>query len=227
MRNLINRRVLREENGFSLVEVLVTMTIMLVVLSALYSIFDMGLRIYSVGNNKVEAVENARLGLEKMAREIRAAYPYDKVNTTPDTHLFDPGTWTPTQIRFGNDLDGNWKVQCPNTSVPPECEIISYQVYQPVGSSTYALGRANTVAGTLQPVVEHVDYVSPTNTGLTFTYFKRDGTTEVPPGSTVLGLTEGDIGMVRIELRIKVHKGFKDATETLKTDVALMNRGDQ
>jgi prepilin-type N-terminal cleavage/methylation domain-containing protein len=75
MRGSVTRRLLREESGFTLVEVLVTMTIMIVVLSALYGIFDMGLRTFSFGNNKVEAVENARLGLEKMEREIRAAYP--------------------------------------------------------------------------------------------------------------------------------------------------------
>src|SRR5215213_8658476 len=218
MRGHANRRLLREENGFTLVEILVTMIIMIVVLFALYSVFDMGMRTFSFGNNKVEAVENARLGLEKMAREIRGAYPYDPGNTTtPDTHLFDSGTWTATQIKFGNDLDGNYKVQCPNTSDPPKCEIISYQVYQPAGSSTYSLGRANSVAGTLQPVIDNVDYVNPTDTGLKFTYFKSDGTTEVPPGGDATA--EKEIAMVRIELRIRVDKGFKDATQTLKTDV--------
>jgi hypothetical protein len=198
---------------------------MIVVLFALYGIFDMGMRTFSFGNNKVEAVENARLGLEKMAREIRGAYPYDQTNTTtPDTHLFDPGTWTDTQIKFGNDLDGNYKVQCPNTSTPPKCEIISYQVYQPdPDKPKYSLGRVNSVAGTLQPVIDNVDYVSPTNTGLKFTYFKSDGITEVPPGGDETA--QKQIAMVRIELRIKVDKGFKDATQTLKTDVALMNRG--
>jgi type II secretory pathway pseudopilin PulG len=221
----IDRRPLREEDGFTLVEILVTMIIMIVVLFALYGIFDMGLRTFSFGNNKVEALENARLGLEKMAREIRGAYPYDPGNTTtPDTHLFDLGTWTDTQIKFGNDLDGNYKIECPNTPPPPKCAIIPYQVYQPdPDKPTYSLGRTNSVAGTLQPVVDNVDYVSPTDTGLKFTYFKSDGTTEVPSGGDAVA--EKQIAMVRIELRIKVHKGFKDATQTLKTDVALMNRG--
>jgi prepilin-type N-terminal cleavage/methylation domain-containing protein len=223
MRAAVQRRFLREERGFTLVEVLVTMMIMLVVLFALYNIFDMGLKVFSVGNNKVEATENARLGLEKMEREIRAAYPYDKGNsTTPDTHLFDAGTWTDTQIKFGNDLDGNWKVECPNPS--GGCEIISYQVYQdgltPAGSPNYVLRRTNSTAGTPQPVVEHVDYVSPTNTGLKFRYFQRNGTTEVLPGGT-----EANIAMVRIELRIRVRSGYQDATQILTTDVGLRNRG--
>lgn len=219
MIKILSERTVREEEGFTFTEMMVTIIVMVLVLFALYSIFDMSLRTFAFGNDKVEAVENARVGLEKMEREIRGAYPYDKGNATPDTHLFDAGTWTETGIRFGNDLDGNLKVQCPNLA--GACEVISYQVYQPAGSSTYALGRANSVAGTLEPVVEYVDYVSPTNTGLSFRYFQRDGTTEVFPGGT-----EADIGMVRIELRIRVDNPMQDGTQTLTTDVALRNRGE-
>jgi prepilin-type N-terminal cleavage/methylation domain-containing protein len=216
-------RLLRNESGFTLVEVLITMMLMLVVLSALYSIFDMSLRVFSQGNNEVEATENARLGLEKMEREIRAAYPYDKgdnvLPTGTDSRLFESGMWTANEIKFGNDLDGSMAIECPNAA--GVCESISYRVYQPAGSTTYALGRSNSAAGTLQPVVEHVDYVSATNTGLTFNYFQRNGTTEVLPGGT-----EADIGMVRIELRIRVTSGVQDGTQTLTTDVALRNRGE-
>jgi Tfp pilus assembly protein PilW len=51
---------------------------MIVVLFALYNVFDMSIRVFSFGNDKLEAVENARLGLEKMERELRDAYPYNK-----------------------------------------------------------------------------------------------------------------------------------------------------
>ena len=216
----VRKRLWAQEQGFTLPEVLVTTIIMVVVLFALYGIFDMSLRSFAVGNDKVEALENARIGLEKMEREIRGAYPYNKGGG--DAHLFDTGTWTATQIRFGNELDGSRTIECPNAGVPPRCEIISYQVYQPAGSTTYALGRANSVAGTPEPVVEYVDYASPTDTGLRFRYFQRDGTTEILPGGN-----EAQIGMVRIELRIEVPNEFgNDATQTLTTDVALRNRGD-
>src|SRR5215218_5451234 len=65
----VSRRILRDEGGFTLPELLVTMVMMIVVLFALYSIFDMSIRVFSFGNDKTEAVENARLGMEKMARE--------------------------------------------------------------------------------------------------------------------------------------------------------------
>jgi len=208
-------RFLREESGFTLVEMMITTVIMIIMLFALYSIFDMSLRIVSFGNNKVEAVESARLGLDKMEREIRQAYAFDRANG----NMLRFETWTPTQIRFGNDLDGNGIIECPNTGTPPQCEKIGYQIYEtPAGSGNYALGRDNSSTGTtntvanLQPVVEHA-----TNTGLSFEYFEGDGTT--PAGS------ETDIGVVRIELTITVAKGLKDATQTLTTDVALRNRG--
>lgn len=106
----MRERVLREESGFTLTEVLVAMMMMTLVMFALYSIFDMSIRVFSFGNDKIEAVENARIGLSKMEREIRAAYPEDKAATPPEETLF----FTPTsanEITFGLDLDGDRKVQ--------------------------------------------------------------------------------------------------------------------
>jgi prepilin-type N-terminal cleavage/methylation domain-containing protein len=62
IRSDIRQRLLRDERGFTLVEMMVTIIIMIVVLSALYSIFDMSVRVFTFGSNKVEAMESARLG---------------------------------------------------------------------------------------------------------------------------------------------------------------------
>lgn len=97
-------RLLKEEGGFTLPEVLVTMVLMLTVMFALYSIFDMSLRVFSFGNDKTEAVENARIGLERMEREVRAAYPEDRANGK--NTLLRTGTDSDT-IVFGNDVNGN------------------------------------------------------------------------------------------------------------------------
>lgn len=208
----MSERLLRDEAGFTLAELMVTIMIMVTVMFALYSIFDMSIRVFSFGNDKIEATENARLGLEKMEREIRAAYPYSKAagNETVFTN------WTSNSVTFGNDLDGNRKLECPTPETPARCETITYDVYQPSGSTTYALGRINTSGGTRQPVVEFVDYVSASNTGLNFRYFQSNGTTEVVPG---VG-SESQIALVSIELRVKV----EGRTQTLTTDAALRNR---
>ena len=231
----VRERFLREERGFTLTEMMVTLVIWITVLFALYSIFDMSITAFRFGNNKVEAVESARLGLEKMEREIRQAYVLDR--SADPNKIFE--IWSPTEIRFGNDLDGfnhpPRKITCPNPA--GQCEKIGYRVYQPAGSTTYALGRDNTSTGTtntvanLRPVVEQVDYVSPTNTGLRFTYCQKLGVPDTVANDNCLtgfnvATSEANINMVRIQLRVRVEGGnIQDATQTLSTDVALRNRG--
>ena len=100
------RSVASDERGFTLAEVLVAMLMMLTVLFALYSIFDTSIRVFSFGNDKTEAVQNARLGLERMEREIRAAYPYDKAEGNEE--LFPNYFENPSDdITFANDTDGD------------------------------------------------------------------------------------------------------------------------
>jgi Tfp pilus assembly protein PilW len=217
VRSVLHKRLLREEKGFSLSEMMVTILIMIIVLFALFSIFDMSLNIYGFGNSKAEAMENARLGMEKMEREIRQAYAFDKGNpTTPDRRLFD--VWTATQITFGNDLDGDMKSgptagECPNID---DCELISYSLDDGTGS------LMRTSGGAPQPVVENVADVDGDGVALRFRYFQRDGTTEVLPGGN-----EALIGMVRIKVDVRVNSvARQDGTQILTTDVALRNRGD-
>jgi type II secretory pathway pseudopilin PulG len=202
-------KVLKQEGGFTLPEILVTMMLMIVVLFALYSIFDMSLRVFSFGNDKVEAVENARLGLERMEREIRAAYPYNKpagqdhllwASGYPETAALPPNN----QISFGNDLDGNRLIECPTSDVPPRCETITYQLSP---SAPHSLQRISSVGGSPEPVVE---FVQPG--GLSFTYLRSDGTTTAT--------SESQVAIVRLELSVDVD----GRTQTLATDVALRNR---
>lgn len=222
------KRLAKQEDGFTLPELMVTIMMMLLVLGALHSIFDMSLRVFSFGNDKVEAAENARIGLERMEREIRAAYPYDKAsNPVPSTPppLFEE--WTATTIKFGNELNGNRKIEC---VVGGTCETIRYGVYETGVPGRYALGRLNSATGSQQAVVEYMDFASPTDTGLSFKYFEvPDGggsLVEVIPG---LG-SEASIDVVRITVEVRILYGdpgstTDDRTQTLSTDVALRNRG--
>lgn len=213
------RRVELDESGFTLPETLVTIMIMIVVLFALYSIFDMSIRVFTYGNAKTEAVENARLGIEKMEREIRAAYPVDRAVDTSRYLFFSAnGTTssppkampTATQITFGNDLDGDGKVTCPNTA--NKCEYITYRQ----DGDTLVRVNAADSAGTGDPVVE---FIAPN--GLTFTYLKSDGsaltTSELgSPGNMKL------IAAVRMRLDVTTG-GTQPGTQTLTTEVELRN----
>ena len=91
MVNLARSRPWKEETGFTLVEVLVSAMMMIGVLFALYAIFDVSVRAFGYGGDRLEAVGNARLALGRMEREIRAAYPYDLTSDPPGDTCF----WTP------------------------------------------------------------------------------------------------------------------------------------
>lgn len=213
----MKRRLLAEEDGFTLPEVLVTMMLMIVVLFALYAVFDMSIRVFSFGNDKVEAVENARIGLARMEREIRAAYPYDKISAeSPDETLIQNFGSNPSgEITFGNDLNGNRIIEeCPTPDDTP-CEEITYRVYE-TGAGPYALGRANSDSEIVEPVVEFVDYNGSADTGVEFSYLKWDAAA----GDFVTAVNESEVELVRITLRVRVD----DTTQTLSTDVALRNR---
>jgi prepilin-type N-terminal cleavage/methylation domain-containing protein len=144
-----------QEDGFTLIEMMVTIAVMIVVMFALYSVFDMTVRVFMFANDKVEAVENARLGLERMEREIRAAYPYDK--PSGDEQLFD-GVGT-TRITFGNDRGIG------DRYIDQATEEIAYGLS--ATGPPYTLQRA-VGSGTPQPVVEYIGEFDDGTPGLRF-----------------------------------------------------------
>jgi len=224
MSSYARKRVVHEEAGFTLPEMLVTMMIMIIVLFALYSIFDMSIRVFSFGNDKVEATANARLGMERTEREIRAAYPVDRINGKQ--HVFfasgslDPATSTPTlpaqrSITFGNDMPPSG-VGSPDRKIDAS-EAITYELRHSNGSTCPTTGTEGVCtlvkregsSGTFQPVVE---FVVPN--GLTFEYLRSNL-------SPVTAADGTDIGIVRITLEVSVD----GVEQTLTTDVDLRNRG--
>jgi hypothetical protein len=226
MRSAARKRLVCEEAGFTLTEILVTTMIMIIVLFALYSIFDMGLRVYSFGNDKVDATEKARLGMEKMEREIRAAYPVDGVNG--QNHVFfpsgspDPANSAPTlpggqSITFGNDLPSAGAP--PNRMIDPE-EAITYELRNSDGTAACpdpaidpdadcTVFRREGSGGNFEPMVESV-----VPSGLTFEFLRNN----MAPATFADGT---DIGVVRITLEVDVD----GVEQTLTTDVDLRNRG--
>lgn len=153
IRKIFRMRLVKDQRGFTLIEMMVTMLLMIVVLFALYSIFDMSIRIFSFGNDKVEATENARTGLERMEREVRAAYKTD-VNNASST-VFN--TWDPTQVAFGNET-GVW-----NSGISAG-ETIRYSVN---GNNELVRSQGG---GTAEPVAS---FLAPN--GLQLEYLKADG----------------------------------------------------
>ena len=210
------------EEGFTLVEMMVTILVMVVVLFALYNIFDMSIRVFTFGNDKVEAVENARLGLEKTSREIRTAYPYNKGADAADTHLFD--AMTASQITFANDLGAGDRI------VDQATEEITYEARSTAAPATACSTAAATPctlyrtvgAGAAQPVVENLTYddggtpsAADDVSGVRFEYLKRSG------AGLVSAASEAEVEVVRITLAVEKGEGDQKIT----TDVDMRNRG--
>jgi prepilin-type N-terminal cleavage/methylation domain-containing protein len=229
----VSERLIEEQDGFTLVEMMVTMAIMITVLFALYSIFDMSVRVFAFGNDKVEAVENARLGLQKMEREIRAAYPVNgPTSSATNRYRFfnanganppSGAAWpTAAQITFGNELGspGDRVIRCPSLT---SCEYITYKLTSTANpasactttSAPCTLRRVNAASsvGSGEPVV---DFVRPN--GLQLRYFTSGGT-EID--STSPGVSTQDIGRVEINLQIEVD----GRRQNLTTVVNLRNLG--
>ena len=118
---------LADESGFTLAETLVAMTMMTMVLFSLYAVFDTTVRVFELAGEDLEAAENARLGLSRMEREIRAAYPQG------GSVLL--GTWEPNRIAFRNKT----------TDDPPETIVYSLSG----GSPAYLRRNGQRVAGPL------------------------------------------------------------------------------
>ncbi|MBA3636698.1 MAG: hypothetical protein H0W57_09810 [Rubrobacteraceae bacterium] len=205
-------RLLRDESGFTLAEVSVTITIMIIVLFALHSMFEMSLKVYSYGHNKVEATEVSRVALEKMEREIRQASAY---NQPSDMHLFDQRT--ANEIRFGNDLNGSGAIECPNSS--GRCEKFGYRLNNgTLGRDSTSTGATNTL-GNLRPVAENVQ-------SLTFTYYNKSGAVVAPGGTEATDPTATTyVDRVQVSLVVSVDQGIgKPGTQTITSIIDLRNR---
>jgi len=203
-------RLRKEQEGFTLVEVLVAATMMFSVLFALYAIFDVSVRAFGYGGDRLEALGNARLAVGRMEREIRAAYPYDLTSDPQKRHLFlnpndttQPAVPSTTRIVFGNETGGDRRIGGP--------EVIGYHL------SGHELKRSK--GGSVQTLVDSVS-----TDGLRFAYCRS--VDECPPALAITD--EAEIRVVRIELTVEVRRRGEDPTrQTLTTDVYLRNRGGQ
>jgi len=210
MVNLTRRRSWTETAGFTLVEVLVSAMMLFAVLFALYAIFDVSVRTFGYGRDRLESIENARLALGKMEREIRAAYPYDLTSSPPKRHLFSnpsdptkPAVPTATRVAFGNETGGDRGIGT--------TEVIGYYL------SGHDLKRSK--GGSVQTLVDSV----PAD-GLRFTPCRTAN--DCPPALAITD--ESEIRLLRIELAVEVRRRAQDTTrQTLATDVYLRNREGQ
>ncbi len=97
MRRLV-RRLKGGEQGYSLIELLVTMVILVIVLSSLTTVFVSGSSAEADLNRRFQAQQNARLGLDRIRGDIHCATAANAqtINTYPGVKLADGNCYAAT-----------------------------------------------------------------------------------------------------------------------------------
>ena len=97
-------RVLRDQRGYTLAELLVSAAVIAFIMAALLSLLMSGQQSYATGAGRAEAQQNARLVIERMVRELRTA-GHDPQATGTFAGVTALGAGTGFVIR--NDWSGN------------------------------------------------------------------------------------------------------------------------
>lgn len=217
--------------GFTLLEALIASSIFLLVLYAVYTVYDVGEASYARGSRKWDVQTQTRVALERMAREIRAAgYGVSKSPTPPA--VFDPVVIaTNDTLSFHADLDGNGTT-----------EYITYSRRDCSGNIGTTLYRKES-AGTLSTAQFcGGDAFAENVSALTFTYYEVNNvplpypltstyqldnqahvTGTGTPSAPAVGGQRNLVRQVKIEITIQQTVKGQTVPFTATTDVALRN----
>ena len=165
-----------KEHGFSLIELLIAMTLGLVVLGAISSVFLGQRQTYDAQEQITDMVQTARAAMDMMSREIRMA-GYNPANAG-----FNGITYDSSQLQIQADINGDG-----NTSSDPN-ENITYTY----DAENFRIDR-NTGSGG-QPFAENIE-------AFNFVYLEADGTTEVNTFADT-----GNIRQIRITITARTSK---------------------
>jgi len=99
--------VLRGQDGFTLVELMVAMSIFLLILVGIFQVFDPSRNAYQVSERKLGVQQNARVAMDRMARQIRmTGYFPENVDSDTTNNLFNSvQVATESALSVAGDLD--------------------------------------------------------------------------------------------------------------------------
>ncbi len=206
--------------GFTMLEALVASTIFLIVMGAVYTVYEVGEANYSRGTRKWDVQSQARVALERISREVRTA-GYASPNKLTDPVVIA----TNDTLSLHADTDGTGAKYI--TYSRRDCSgNVGTTLYRNVSTTTFCGG---------EPFIEGVS-------SLTFAYYELNNVpVPYPPGSTyqldnqgpVTGsdtpttpVVSGSRDRVRqIKIALTVEQQLKGVTIpfTATTDVTLRN----
>jgi general secretion pathway protein J len=77
---------LTPETGFTLLELLCSITILSMVLVSVYGVLNMGSRAWEKGERDIEKIQRMRVIMDLLGREIKSTFPYEVTPSKLDTH---------------------------------------------------------------------------------------------------------------------------------------------
>ncbi|HET9880453.1 MAG TPA: prepilin-type N-terminal cleavage/methylation domain-containing protein [Candidatus Binatia bacterium] len=151
--NFLRSIKLRDPNGFTLVELMVSMGIGMVILAAVTTTFMSQTRIYNAQEQINEMQQNARGALDILSRELKMA------GYKPNGGGFNGVTYSTTQLRVQADLNSDGAISTSSTAN----EQITYAFDNANEQITRAVG-----SGSAQILAEHIS-------AFTFNYLDSAG----------------------------------------------------
>lgn len=192
-------------NGFTLVEVLVAVAISGILITGIYSAFEVQQDSFLIQDQVAEMQQNLRAGVSFMAQEIRmAGYDPERSGTAGITTA-TAGTFAFTHVADNDGID-NDNADGDNDSntgadEPGELRTLQYDLYDAYGDGDQDLGR--TVGATRDVIAENFDRME-------FSYLLEDDTVTTAPTAAQLE----DIRAVRIALLARTDNPARDYTDT-------------
>lgn len=171
-----------KERGFSLIELLIAMTLGLIVLGAMSSVFLTQRQTYDAQEQITDMVQTARAAMDMMSREIRMA-GYNPANAS-----FNGITQDSSQLQIAADINGDGNIINIDESYDSN-EHIVYEYYDQESVYPCQIKR-KTGNGEFQPFAENIE-------SFTFEYLGSDG------NSTI---TTENIRQIRITITARTSK---------------------
>lgn len=209
--------------GFTLVEIMIVLFIMVVVVSAVYALFVKSQHTYTGQDQLVQLQQDLRSALEMMAQELRQA-GYDPAiyivkNPRPGIEIAEP-----QRIRFSADLNGNGVIDGGDERVTYEFK--DGALYRNNGS-----GDQEVAPNIVDFQIRYFLLADGTFRGILSSPPRRDFETQNPAAENGLGGAPQDrrdaIRAVRLEARGRTSHIDPDTKRygeySLKIDVALRN----
>ena len=119
--NTISLETFRDQRGFSLAELLVACAMVGVVLAGVFVALQQGENAFLFGTGKVEVQQNARVALDRMARELRLGSNITAANATSITFQFIDETGATVTVAYsltGTNLQRNQTNPVPAAAQP-------------------------------------------------------------------------------------------------------------